>query len=315
MIHRRPTSVLRMLKLHLALVISLFVPAVVAAAQEERSDSVAVKTQHANEEQASKVDLQHQKNVVAESFAKTHDGWSADEIVLRDQLNAEFIAACKEQIPDADSTSLNWTLLNLRKAGKLTSKATRRSRATCESANHVAEIVARSMQDKHQVSFDRLMCDSEIRHEFNELSKRIAPELDPYDVRKSAFRLRKTRKLKPELITRIADWGRTVTEYTASDLRENPELVEQHPGVYIFRDASGYLYIGQTENLRERMVAHLDVSHNESLANYLAENDCENITIEIHAFDPESQARKTMVRRAYESGLIASRKPRFNVQP
>ena len=129
------------------------------------------------------------------------------------------------------------------------------------------------------------------------------------------MKLRKTRKLKPELITRIADWGREVTIHDANSIAANSQQIPEHPGVYIFRDRSGYLYIGQTENLRERLTTHLDQSHNQSLAHYLKEQGAKNISIEIHAFDPKSRAKETMVRRAYESELIRSRKPRFNIQP
>lgn len=270
------------------------------------------------QDDVSEIDVDELKSVVTVAFEATHDGWSSDEVVLQDELNASFIAACIEELPDASPATLNWTLLNLRKAGKLKVKSTKRapiSNSKVELLTHLAEIVARTMQDKHQVSSDRLMCDPEMRNEFNNLATTISPDADLYTVRKAAFRLRKTRRLRPELITRIANWGRTIKEYPAEKLRENPQLLNEHPGIYIFRDASGYLYIGQTENLRDRMVTHLDESHNESLANYLKDNDCHNITIEIHDFDPDSQASKTMVRRAYESELISSRKPRFNIQP
>ena len=136
-----------------------------------------------------------------------------------------------------------------------------------------------------------------------------------YAVRKAAFQLRKARRLRPELITRIADWGRTIKTFSIEEILKDPKVLNEHPGVYIFRDASGYLYIGQTDNLRERLQKHLDESHNLSLAKYLKTESRDSISIEVHDFDPTSQASKTMIRRAYESELIASRKPRFNVQP
>jgi hypothetical protein len=37
--------------------------------------------------------------------------------------------------------------------------------------------------------------------------------------------------------------------------------------------------------------------------------------VELHAFDPDSKARSLTVRRAYESELIRSRKPRLNIAP
>lgn len=159
------------------------------------------------------------------------------------------------------------------------------------------------------------MCSPELRKEFNETATSIDESIDCYAVRKAAFQLRKARRLRPELITRIADWGRTVQTHSIKDIREDAEVLNEHPGVYIFSDSSGYLYIGQTANLRTRLLEHLDESHNRSLAKYLKSESIDSISIEVHDFDPKSKASKTMVRRAYESELIASRKPRFNVQP
>ena len=61
------------------------------------------------------------------------------------------------------------------------------------------------------------------------------------------------------------------------------------------------------------MAEHLEESHNPSLASYLKSET--GATVELHSFDPKSRAKEVRVRRAYESELIRSRKPRFNVLP
>jgi hypothetical protein len=48
---------------------------------------------------------------------------------------------------------------------------------------------------------------------------------------------------------------------------------------------------------------------------YLKRQGVEQVTIEVHAFDPDSAARLIEMRRAYESELIRSRRPRFNIAP
>ena len=253
---------------------------------------------------------------IIEAFKKTHDGWSSDEVVLQDKLNKAFLAACRSAIgDDADATpaTLNWRLLTLRKAGKLKVKATKRSPAAKRDVTDLAEIGIRSVQDKHSISSDRIMTDPKLRAVFDATVKGLDAEVDLYGVRKAAFQLRKTRKLQPELISRFADWGRVVKSYTIQELRDQIESIQSHPGIYIFRDKTGYLYIGQTENLRKRMAEHLDESHNPALAKYIKEEN--EATVELHSFDPESRAKEVRVRRAYESELIRSRKPRFNVLP
>ena len=291
----------------------------VAFAQEKSEE----KPQLAQTETAKVTEDQTQliRQITAETYEQMHDGWSSDELVLQDELNQRFLAQCElaaaksKQIPNSLEIDWNWTLLNLRKAGKLKSKATKRNTIDLSEVTHVAEIVSRSLTDQHECSIDRLICDASLRNEFDKAAQAFDAQIDCYAVRKAAFQLRKARKLKPELISRIVDWGRSIENYSVKEIREQPELLKEHPGIYIFSDSSGYLYIGQTDNLRERLRKHLDESHNLSLAKYLKTDLAESISIEVHDFDPKSQASKTRHRRAYESELIANRKPRFNVQP
>ena len=138
-------------------------------------------------------------SVVKTAFRETHDGWSADEVLVNDQLNAAFIAHCRRSAPKAREFDLNWTLLNLRKAGGLDAKATKRKTTRHDNYGHAAEIAARWMFDKHQLTVDRVLCDPEQRKEFDRIAQAAAPGVEAYRLRKAALSLRKTRKLRPEL--------------------------------------------------------------------------------------------------------------------
>jgi predicted GIY-YIG superfamily endonuclease len=261
------------------------------------------------------IDRQQLDQVVLESFKKSHDGFSSDEVILNDELNAAFLKLCRESLPNVGPEVFNWRLMNLRKAGKLKTKSTKRSSSKHSHLTHIAELAARSTIDRYQVSIDQVMATPEMKSGFDKVANSVVPGVDLYLVRKAAFQLRKTRRLRPELITRIADWGREIKSFSAESIASNPNCIPAHPGIYIFSDKTGYLYIGQTDDLHERLKTHLDQSHNLSLAKYLKVENLSGITIEIHAFKPDSRAKETMIRRAYESELIASRKPRFNIQP
>ena len=276
-----------------------------------------VSAQTSNQDETSKLatDADQIKSVVIQAFAATHEGYSSDELILKTELNKSFVAACHKTLPDVEAFQFNWTLLNLRKAGKLTVKATKRDVRKFDLVMPVAEMCARMMEDKHGKSIDRLMADPETRQEFDQAALAIDADIETYLVRKAAFRLRKTRQLKPELITRIADWGRKVDEHKASDIEKKPDLIPESPGIYIFRDATGYLYIGEAIDLRARLVQHLGGSDSKTLAGYLADQGSADVTIEVHSFAEDSRISETMVRRAYESELIRSRNPRFNVRP
>jgi hypothetical protein len=254
--------------------------------------------------------------VVRESFRSTHQGYSSDELLIRDDLNEAFIRACQATYPNVSARDLNWVLVSLRKTGKLNVPTTRR--AEDEHPNDVApiaEIAARTIQDRHGISTDRLLCDPEHRAELDRLAQELDPGADAYDVRKALLHLRKARQLRPELVTRVADWGREVRIYPLHGLVADPTIIPAMPGVYLFRDATGYLYIGEAANLRTRLQNHLAGSDRLSLRDYLRSQAKASISVELHTFDPNSRIHDPMVRRAYESELIRSRDPRFNVRP
>ena len=283
-------------------------------AQVAHSNEIAEESSTQTESKEQVEQAQQMKAIVKAAFAETRDGFSSDEVILDDALFAAFTEACQTAAPETDIAEFGWTLINMRKAGQLSDLPSTRRRSTdVTSVMHVAEIASRTMYDTHSISIDRVMVDPELRREFDELATGVIAEVDLYQVRKAAFRLRKMRQLRPELITRIADWGREIQSHAAEEIADDPTRVTEGPGIYIFRDATGYLYIGESNNLRRRLTQHLDQSSSESLANYLTENGATDITIELHVFDPDSRIKEVAVRRAYESELIGSRKPRFNL--
>ena len=256
------------------------------------------------------------EQTVLDSFRAAHDGYSSDEVVLNDKLNRRFISECRKRDPAADEFQCNWKLMNMRKAGKLKSvKTTKRGGRPDHGFQHVAEIASRTLMDRFGESIDRIMADPSKRSEFDSQVRKFDEKLDLYMVRKAAFQLRKARRLRPELITRIADWNRKIEKLTVESVRDDFNQVPALPGVYLFQDTTGYLYIGMAEDLRERLKQHLDESSNAGLMEYLAKGDSSEIFIELHSFPADSRARELMVRRAYESELIRSRKPKFNILP
>lgn len=179
---------------------------------------------------------------------------------------------------------------------------------------HAAEIAARHAEDVHSTSIDRVLCDPSMRKCFDDLATRLAPDVCPYLLRKAALGLRKQRKLKPELVSRMSERHTKVEKYAAEDLLRNPSLIPQQPGVYIFSDNTGYLYIGQAIDLSTRVRKHLDHSDRKAVARYFWEHGMDNLQVELHSFDKDSDGKWKRYRTAYEASLIASRQPRFNIR-
>jgi len=257
------------------------------------------------------------------AFQQSHDGWSVDEVLLDDERRQLFLKACRTQPPlqtqDVADGKLFERLVQIRKSGKLDVKATKRAspgdKVVVNDWLPVAEIASRRMQDQFNANIDQWLISPNLLNEFDTLVSQIVPDADRYMTRKAALTLRKSRRLQPELLTRVTDWKREIRTYTAAEAVSRLHDIPVNAGVYIFRDKTGFLYIGQSNNLRTRLTKHLDKSDRKSLAKYLEAGNGDEITIELHVFSADSPAIRTAVREAYESDLIRTRKPRLNVAP
>ncbi len=252
-------------------------------------------------------------------FIATHEGFSSDELLITDRLRNRFLDQlfANRSPSNIQQRDALLRLLQLRKSGKLKAPATQRGPRIDDSVSPIAEIAARVVADRHRVSTDTLLADPVLREELQKEARRISPGVDAYAIRKSLLQLRKKRQLRPELVLRVADWDREIQTFTLEKIRE--ELMQgelpRQPGVYLFRNHEGYLYIGEASDLSARLKQHLTESDRASLANYLASTEAATVSVELHIFPKDSPASKVTVRRAYESELIRSRQPKFNARP
>jgi predicted GIY-YIG superfamily endonuclease len=252
---------------------------------------------------------------LAEIFAANHGGWSLDEVLLADERRIKVLQSARQIDPSTDEKALWEGLVRMRKAGKLKTETTQRANTDYGDTLPAAEIAARRLHDEFSVSFDQILVDPELLTKYDTLAQSIDSQSDVYTLRKAALRLRKSRQLKPELVTRVTEWNREIATWTLDEARKSISQLPSRPGIYIFRDATGYLYIGQSNHLRERLGKHLLESDRANLANYLASTSEKSITLELHIFGKGSPAEQTIVREAYESELIRTRKPRLNLAP
>ena len=262
---------------------------------------------------------------IADAFVRTCDGYSSDELLIRDDLRAKFLQILASETNHATTATLSrqteretlLRLLQIRKSGKLGARATRRGRKVDETIFPVAEIAARVVSDRHRITSDTMFADPQFRAELQSEAELIQPGVDPYSVRKAVLALRKRRSLRPELVLKVADWDRTISTFSMPTMKTAiaTGTLPTNPGVYLFRNVQGYLYIGEASNLSKRLTTHLRGSDRKSLANVLDGVNGDDVTIELHVFPKDSPARKVTVRRAYESELIRSREPKFNVRP
>jgi len=249
-------------------------------------------------------------DILVQAFDAVSDGYSSDRVVADPRFNQRFIAECRRRGLQDAIADLNRALLNLRKRGALAGRA--RAKRThlpdAEEYRFAAEIAARFLERRDEISLDQIICDPDRAAEFDEVAQRIAPGYSPIQYRWAALALRKAKKLEPELVARIAPPIQVI------NLRVSEIAAEELPvsqGLYLFFAADQLLYVGETENLRKRLKKHLEHSDNKGLARWIWEFGIEKLHLEMQILEAKTETR---VRRALELELIRSRQPIFNIK-
>jgi hypothetical protein len=146
------------------------------------------------------------KAVVRTAFLAIHNRYPPDRIVADPELNHAFIAECQRLGLSSSIKSLNQQLLNLRKAGDLMGlpRSRRTSFLNEEDYRFASEIAARYLERQKSVTVDEIICDPELVREFDAIAADLAPGFLPLQYRWAALNLRKAKRLKPELLSRVA---------------------------------------------------------------------------------------------------------------
>ena len=169
-------------------------------------------------------------------------------------------------------------------------------------------MAVRFLERKHAVSLDEIICDPELAEQFDEIAKTIVSGGKSLEYRWAALNLRKQRRLQPEILARVAP-PREVIRLKVTGL--SLERVPKFPGIYIFYSNEAILYVGESDNLQNRIRKHIDHSDNRNLARWLWESGDLLLHLELQILDSSITQR---VRRALELELIRSRRPVFNVK-
>jgi hypothetical protein len=250
------------------------------------------------------------KVAIIEALDAVSEGFSSDRVVADPELNQRFIAECRSCGLKGSIADLNRTLLNIRKRGDLTGRprAKRTHFGNDDEYRFAAEIAARFIERRDGISLDAIICDPDKAIEFDELAERIAPGYTPLQYRWAALGLRKGKKLKPELVARVAPID-DIINVPIKDIV--PDELPLSQGLYLFISADQLLYVGETESLRKRLKKHLDHSDNKGLAHWIWEYGTDDLHLEMQILKSDT---KTRVRKALELELIRSRQPIFNIK-
>src|SRR4029077_10764318 len=203
------------------------------------------------------------QRAIIEAFLTASDGWSSDRVIVDPELNQRFCAECRDLGLPGRTTDWNWTLMLLRKAGKLNGlPKSRRTTFPFELLDRylfASEIAMRLLMDETSQSLDEILCDPELATRFDQLASQFAPDFSPLHYRWGALHIRK----------RTKDW-RQRSDNLSSNLKRRDfqefhslraldiERWNQVPGVYLERASSDCnLYVGATFDLGKRLQSQI----------------------------------------------------------
>jgi site-specific DNA-methyltransferase (adenine-specific) len=201
---------------------------------------------------------------VLRAYRKEIDGHSADHLLCDPELNARFVAACRDQQIAGSEFSWNRLILKLRKSGRLPKAKRARARIPFEQMDpyrFASEIATRLLSSDLGLSLEDVFCTPRHAAEFDRVAARFAPGFSPFQYRWAALAIRKRAKQARTLATsRLSGWRqkrlppRRPLEKCLSDRYAEP-------GVYLLFAEQEPLYVGETENVSHRIEHVLENHH------------------------------------------------------
>jgi site-specific DNA-methyltransferase (adenine-specific) len=196
---------------------------------------------------------------IVEAFFATRDGFPVDRVIADPELNEQFIATCARLGLPGKPFDWNHRLMNLRKAGHF--KGFPRSRATTfpfegkkfYRYKFACEIAIQRFEQDNEATLDYLLCDPSMASAFDNYVLTMLPDAPTsLMIRWSALRIRKSAHDISQASARLGDPIRP-PRHADSPFALNFARVPAEPGLYWLRDNNRKLYVGETDNLRERL--------------------------------------------------------------
>ncbi len=250
---------------------------------------------------------------IAQAFLEVRDGYSTDRVIADPRLNRAFLRRCRELGLAGTDFDLNWRLMYARKKNYLARlpKTKRYTPSRIDEFEFSSEIairyVQREMEQKgeRKISPDRILCDPELAEEFDKIAMKLAPGFCPLDYRWAALHVRKAagRLWKQAVKTALPSF-----DPFGSTRAVRPSRIPAEQGVYLFRCGDDSVFVGETDNLRNRIERHFDQSEGRGVPDWLYDAGRRAIHLGVLAL-PDIAAT---TRKLIELKAIASFQPIFN---
>jgi DNA modification methylase len=202
---------------------------------------------------------------ILEAFLAARDGFSADRVIADRDLNREFVSLCERLGLPGKPRDWNRRLFNLRKANRLSGlprpRKTEISASDMDRCEFACEIAIQEFAE-NGCALDKLLCDPDKADEFDRrVRSMVKVDLSSLLIRWAAFRIRKRAHYMRRKRAAVASpIGRPRTTYLAHDF--DLQCVVEGPGLYWLQSADELrkLYVGKTENLRQRFRLQIEDS-------------------------------------------------------
>ncbi len=195
---------------------------------------------------------------IIEAFLEIRNGFPVDRVIADPDLNEQFISRCVRLGLPGREFDWNHRLMNLRKARHL--KGLPRSKRTefdfeekeFDRYQFACEIAIQRFEEDGKTTLDNILCDPELARGFDRYVLAMLPdEPSSFKIRWFALRIRKNAnyiaRSSADLHTLIEKAKNTQNPFSLKGSTEPSE-----PGLYWLSGNQRHLYVGETENLRER---------------------------------------------------------------
>lgn len=250
---------------------------------------------------------------IAQAYLEVRNGFSIDRVVADPDMDRRFLRRCRELGLAGTDFDLNWKLFNgrknkffgdLPKTRNYTASRQDEFEFSSEMAIRYVQEQVRT-QERREISLDTIICDPDLAAEFDKIAAKLAPGFSPLDYRWVAFGVRKASG-------RYSSKAQTIKFPTFDSLAPTSSVrasgIPTDQGMYFFRCEDQPLFIGETNNLRERIEKHFDSGGKTGIPDWLYDSHAKTISLGIV---PTPEVSPTD-RKIIELGAIYAFQPFFN---
>lgn len=188
----------------------------------------------------------------------SRNGFSPDRVIADPSLNASFIEECRTFGFENDAFTLNKSLLQLRKAGKLSGLNSKRTTVPDQwRFAYASEIAGRAVCLHYGVSIDTMLCHPGLVQHFDTLATRLAPQANAFQCRWCALNIRKRGLSELETARSLVKHLRWSKLGQLQALRRIPEK----PGICELLEGKQLLLVCGSGNLLETAEHHRALIH------------------------------------------------------